>query len=218
MKALDRDAGHKWLGCVLCAQGSAGQNQDIRLHLQQANKVFFANRWILCNKHVSISARLHFFQSVVGAVACFGAGHRTVHHQDVQMIKAEHRKLLRTTVGPPGGMSWDQEWHEVLHCWNVGAQRFADSSGIVAWPTLCLRQHWLLGGYVARLTDDRWARRILDWRPPGRRKLGRPTRTWESKFEEFCRACDLGDWKPVAADAVFWKNMTDDFVGYCLNR
>lgn len=157
-------------------------------------------------------------QSVVGSVACFGAGHRTVHHQDMQMIKAEYRKLLRTIVGPPGGMSWDQEWHEILHCWNVRAQRFADSSGIVAWPTLCLRQHWLLGGYVARLPDDRWARRILDWRPPGRRKLGRPTDTWESKFEEFCRACDLGDWKPVAADAVFWKNMTDDFVGYCLNR
>ena len=218
LKVLDRDAGHKWLGCVLSAQGSTGQNQDIRLHLQQANKAFFANRWILCNKHVSISARLHFFQSVVGSVACFGAGHRTVHNQDMQMIKAEYRKLLRTIVGPPGGMSWDQEWHEILHCWNVRAQRFADSSGIVAWPTLCLRQHWLLGGYVARLPDDRWARRILDWRPPGRRKLGRPTHTWESKFEEFCRACDLGDWKPVAADAAFWKNMTDDFVGYCLNR
>ena len=98
----------------------------------------------------------------------------------MQMIKAEYRKLLRTIVGPPGGMSWEQEWHEILHCWNVRAQRFADSSGIVAWPTLCLRQHWLLGGYVARLPDDRWARRILDWRPPGRRKLGRPTHTWES--------------------------------------
>ena len=112
----------------------------------------------------------------------------------------------------------------LFRCWaqDCAPPRCADDQSrtpqTTAWPTLCLRQHWLLGGYVARLTDDRWARRILDWRPPGRRKLGRPTRTWESKFEEFCGACDLGDWKPVAADAAFWKNMTDDFVGYCLNR
>ena len=40
---------------------------------------FQANRWIVCDKNVSIALRLKFFDAMVTSVVCFAAGHRKVY-------------------------------------------------------------------------------------------------------------------------------------------
>ena len=47
VKVLDRNQGQKWLGCMLTAAGSMGQNVDLLYHIQQGTKCFHSNRWIL---------------------------------------------------------------------------------------------------------------------------------------------------------------------------
>ncbi|KAL0819976.1 hypothetical protein ABMA28_007973 [Loxostege sticticalis] len=38
---------------------------------------------------------------------------------------------------------------------------------------------WQWAGHVCRRTDDRWSRRVLDWRPrTGKRCVGRPAARW----------------------------------------
>lgn len=123
---------------------------------------------------------------------------------------------MRSIVGPPSNICWDDPWHEILHLWNVRARGFVESSGTSDWATISLRQYWTFSGYVARLPSDRWVRRVLKWQPPGRQKVGRPYATWDSKLEDFFRFCDLGDWQQAAGDATFWHNMRDDFVAYCM--
>ena len=52
---------HKWLGCILDMDG---QRRDLDLHLQAAVRAFYANKWILQDKAVSVTNRLKFLRYV----------------------------------------------------------------------------------------------------------------------------------------------------------
>ena len=79
---LEHNSGQKWLGCILTAQSSKLHHVDVKHHLQQASKAFFAIRWILTDHQVSIATNLTYFHKVVGTVACFAAGHRALYKND----------------------------------------------------------------------------------------------------------------------------------------
>ena len=112
---------HKWLGCQLSMDGD--QTADFEFHLHAAARAFWANKWILCDKHVPLSLRVKFFEAVVTPVACFGAGHRKISQPHLRKFDSEWRRLLRSMVGPPSGLDWSMPWHEVLHSWNQYVQQ-----------------------------------------------------------------------------------------------
>ena len=67
------------------------------------------------------------------------------------------RKLLRSAVGPPAGMDWTRPWHETQHDWNGRVNEFAALHGIKLW------------------SDQRWEKRLIQWRPDGAGRRGRHT-------------------------------------------
>ena len=75
LRVLKQEEAHKWLGCMISATGSRNTHLDLQHHLQAASRAFHANKWILCDKGVSILHRLRYFDKVVSPVACFGASH-----------------------------------------------------------------------------------------------------------------------------------------------
>ena len=103
---LEPNSGQKWLRCILTAQGCKLHHADVKHHLQQASKAFFANCWILQDHRVWIATKLKYFDKVVTTVAYFAAGHRVVHRNDLVTMDVSHRKLCRQIVGPPPGTSW----------------------------------------------------------------------------------------------------------------
>ena len=82
---------------------------------QAESRVFHANKWILCDKGVSILHRLRYFEKTISPVACFGASHRAIHKDDLAKLDVEYRRLLRIVVGPPTDTNWASPWHEILH-------------------------------------------------------------------------------------------------------
>ena len=60
----EHNSGQRWLGCISTAQSSKLHHVDVKHHLQQACKAFFAHQ-------VSIATRLKYFDKVVATVACF---------------------------------------------------------------------------------------------------------------------------------------------------
>ena len=79
VKALDRNRGQKWLGCMLTAAGSMRQDVDLLYDIQHGTKCFHSNRWILQNRKISVLSRLKYFDSVVSSTVCFASGHRTIY-------------------------------------------------------------------------------------------------------------------------------------------
>ena len=181
---LEHDCGQKWLGCILTAQRSKLRHVDVKHHLQQVSKAFFANRWILQDHQVSISTRLKYFDKVV---ACFAAGHRALYKNDLVNMDVSYRKLCRQIVGPPPGPNWSLDWHEILHPWNERVEHFAALARVKSWSQCACTHYWKFARYVARLPPHRWIKRVLAWTPPGRRTSGRPPNRWDHKLISYCR-------------------------------
>ena len=79
---------------------------------------------------------------------------------------------------------------------------------------------------MARRSDGRWSRRLLDWTPlrgtsfkeagKGRRP-GRPLTRWEDPLDKyFSEVCNLdaGDWRLLATNRQEWSSHVDGFARY----
>ena len=57
--------------------------------------------------------------------------------------------------------------------------------------------------------------RLLDWRPQGSRRQGRPVKRWSDDLDTFlCEmtSCGKGDWYFYAQDRFSWKYWEDSFA------
>jgi hypothetical protein len=46
-------------------------------------------------------------------------------------------------------------------------------------------------GHLQRMSEERWPKKIWEWTPHGRRRRGRPRRTWSKNIKEAMSARDL---------------------------
>ena len=68
---------------------------------------------------------------------------------------------------------------------------------------------WNWAGHIARRTDDRWTKLILEWRPrqDALRNRGRPPTRWSDDLKRF-----RGNWIQVAQDREEWKDLREAYV------
>jgi len=214
VKVLPRAEGHKWLGCILCGADRRRHKLDVEFHIQAAGRAFYGNRLILCNRNVSIVARLRYFASIVSSVACFAAGHRTPHHADIDRLNVSFRALARQVVGPPPNVDLTRPWHEILHDWHARLDMYVRRASIRCWGEECLRSFFRLSGWVVRLSPSRWVRRILLWDPGGVRRQGRPQKEYEDFLQVFCQSRGQDDWKTLAASLGLWATLEQPFLRF----
>ena len=189
---------HRWLGCQLSMDGD--HTADVEFHLHAAARAFWANKWILHDRHVPLSLRVKFFEAVVTPVACFGAGHRKISIPHLRKLDSEWRRLLRSMVGPPSGLDWSLPWHEVLHNWNQHVQKMTQSLRLKSWSCKCLHSYWNLAHHVTTLSADRWVKRAMNWSPNGARILGRPRNSWQTYLEAFARFSGFDSWSECVSN------------------
>ncbi|CAK1604107.1 unnamed protein product [Parnassius mnemosyne] len=68
---------------------------------------------------------------------------------------------------------------------------------------------WQWAGHIARRTDNRWGRKVLEWQPRHmKRKRGRPCRRWEDDI----KAIAGGIWTRTAKDREEWKRLEEAFA------
>ncbi|KAL0871065.1 hypothetical protein ABMA27_004870 [Loxostege sticticalis] len=68
---------------------------------------------------------------------------------------------------------------------------------------------WQWAGHIARRTDGRWGRKVLEWRPrTGRRNVGRPPTRWTDDLVKVAG----GAWMRAAQDQILWKSSGEAFV------
>ena len=218
LKVIGRVECHKWLGVLLCVNPSDRFTQDIQFHIQAATRSFFANRSLLCDRFVPITARLKLFNAVVSSVACFAACHRTPRQTHIQLMATSFRKLLRQVVGVPAGLDWSQPWHDILHEWNEKGLHYMRLAKIECWSVSCLKSYWQMAAWIATLPADRWVRRALAWEPPCSGRRGHPRNMWDSLLISFCRSRGIADWFAAARNSASWNSMEQDFVDFCCTR
>ena len=95
------------------------------------------------------------------------------------------------------------------------AREMIDACHMKTWAENCASEQWKFASYIMNLPHERWARRMLHWRPLGRGPVGRPAMNSASKLEQFSRIKRWDDWKDVAADADRRMKEGDEFVKFC---
>ena len=59
-------------------------------------------------------------------------------------------------------------------------------AGIRDWAKEQARRKWIWAGHVARRTDKRWTREVLEYHPVhGSRARGHPKTRWEDELDKF---------------------------------
>ncbi|CAG9088762.1 unnamed protein product [Plutella xylostella] len=62
---------------------------------------------------------------------------------------------------------------------------------------------WQWAGHVARRADDRWSRKVLEWRPRvGKRRVGRPPTRWSDDLRKVAGS----RWMQMAGDRLGWRS------------
>ncbi|CAG9116951.1 unnamed protein product [Plutella xylostella] len=66
---------------------------------------------------------------------------------------------------------------------------------------------WQWAGHVARRADDRWSRKVLEWRPRvGKRRVGRPPTRWSDDLRKVAGS----RWMQMAGDRLGWRSLCDE--------
>ena len=108
----------KLLGFMINTHTDGSHGLDLEHHLQAASRVFCSIKSILCGNSVSIAQQLAYSDAMVTPVVCLASGHRKIYKQDLRKLDIKFRKVVRTVVGPPGGLDWSVPWHDILDEWN----------------------------------------------------------------------------------------------------
>ena len=66
---------------------------------------------------------------------------------------------------------------------------------------------WL--GHLMRMDEKRTPRRVLEWKPIGRRIRGRPRKRWIEDVEEDTQRMGIRVWKKLCKERKEWKRITE---------
>jgi hypothetical protein len=68
---------------------------------------------------------------------------------------------------------------------------------------------WQRAGHISRRTDNRWGKRVLEWRlHVGKRSVGRPWVKWSGDL----RRSAGSSWMRVAEDRARWREIGEAYV------
>jgi hypothetical protein len=84
-------------------------------------------------------------------------------------------------------------------------QRTKDTD--IAYRISMLKCQW--ASHISRRTDNRWGKRVLEWRPHlGKRSVGRPQARWSADL----RRTAGRSWMRVAEDRARWREIGEAYV------
>lgn len=69
--------------------------------------------------------------------------------ENLRNFDIKFRNLLRTIVGPPGGLKSCALWHDVFCTWNARVWNCTEQASVKLWSLRCLEQHWKSANYIA---------------------------------------------------------------------
>jgi len=66
---------------------------------------------------------------------------------------------------------------------------------------------WL--GHVMGMEGKRILKRVLEWKPTGRRNRGRPRERWIEDIEEDIQIIGIRGWRKLCKEGAEWKKITE---------
>jgi hypothetical protein len=137
-------------------------------------------------------------------VVTYGCEAWTLTDRDEQCRRIFESGILRKIFDPmqnedgSWGIRMNHELNELIE--NADIVRFIKSRRIA----------WL--GHVMRVEEKRTPKRVLEWKPMGRRIRGRPRKRWIEDVEENIQRVGIRGWRKLYKERTEWKNITEKAI------
>ena len=147
------------------------------------------------------NTKLKIYKRLIRPVVTCGCEAWTLTNRDEKHLRIFERKILRNICGPV--QDRDGSWrisvkHELSELiGNADIVRFIKSRRIA----------WL--GHVMRMDGRRIPKRVLEWKPTGRRIRGRPRKRWIEDIEEDIQSMRIRGRRKSSKERTEWKRITE---------
>lgn len=145
---------------------------------------------------IPISLKRKVYNQCVLPVMTYGAETLTLTKKSANKLRVTQRAMERAILGVS---LRDRIPNEIIR------QR----TGVIDVIEKITTLKWNWAGHVARRTDGRWSKKLLEWRPrhEAYRSRGRPPTRWTDDIRKIC-----GNWIQMAQDRAEWQNKREAYV------
>jgi len=201
VEVLSSDGTEKYLGRAVNLHDF--HNVELKNRLRNAWAAFAKFKDVFRSKAYTLTLKSKLFDSVVTPVALYGSACWTLTKDMEHNLLTTQRRMLRQMLSCCRRS--DEDWVDYVKRSTALAEQLFYSRGLTDWITASRRQKWRFASRTARASDNRWSKRILEWRPFFRcqavRNVGRPFSRWEDVFVQVCG----GDWCRTAKDEKLFE-------------
>jgi hypothetical protein len=166
-------------------------NSEIQARILSGNHCcYYAYGKLLKSRALNRSSKLKIYKSLIRPVVTYRCEAWTLTNQDEQNLRIFEGKILRRIFGPvqnedgSWGIRMNHELSELIG--NADIVRYIKSRRIA----------WL--GHVMRMDEKRIPKRVLEWKPIGRRIRGRPRKRWIEDTEEDIQIMGIRGWRKLS--------------------
>jgi hypothetical protein len=199
--------------------------EELKSRISKAWAKFGTYKNELTDDKIPIGLRLKLFDAVITPTILYGSVSWAQTVQRQRFLRSTQRRMLRRIAQCHKTFPKDHSNIEDYVNWvkqsTEKTDRLRIQHKICDWSEEQLRRKWDWAGKVARTTDRRWTREVLNWDPVAQRGRGRPVTRWVDQLNKFLTA-KLGapvsenSWLTHAAQATQWEAWREPFVRFSL--
>jgi hypothetical protein len=174
--------------------GLDNQTAEVKRRIGLGWAAFGKLRLIFKSK-MNNSLKRKVFDSCVLPVLTYGAETLTLTKASENKLRVAQRAMERSMLGITLRDKMTNQW-------------IRQQTKVVDVMERIASLKWNWAGHIARMTDERWTKTIMNWRPPTTRPGGRPPERWTNGIK---RAAGT-NWQQVAMDRSKWKEKGEAYI------
>ena len=176
--------------------GKLNQDAEIKRRTQLSWAAFGKLAYVLKNKTIPINLKRKVYDTCILPVCTYGLETMSLTKKTIKKLGTNQRAMERNMLGIT--------LRDKIR--NTEIRRKTNIRDIVEEVA---KMKWRWAGHVARYDDNRWTRRILEWRPRETvRSVGRPQKRWEDDI----RVVAGKQWMRLARDRERWKQLGETYI------
>ena len=161
-------------------------NSEIQTRILSGNRCYYAYGKLIKSRALNRGSKLKMHKNLIRPIVTYGC---------------EAWRILRKNFGPVQNEdgSWRTRMNHKLNelIENADMVRFIKSRRIT----------WL--GHVMWMDEKGTPKRVLEWKPVGRRIRGRPRKRWIEDVEEDIQRMGIRGWRKLCKERMEWKRITE---------
>jgi len=191
-----------YLSSIISSDGDT--ERDVQCRISKALGVFQRMRQVRSSLSINTAVKIRLYTTIVVPTAIYASETWKVTKRISQKLNVFHQRCLRRIMGI--------SYHD-----RVTNEEVLQRSGSRRLEEIVTERRMRLAGHILRLPGHRLPKTAMRWTPPkGKRKQGRPQKTWRSTFLEDLKTINIAweEAEAIVADRICWRTL----VAQCIQQ